>query len=146
MNEKTQFFIDHIDEIIIYPGVEDILVELSSKNIKFALASNGSRATIEKMVDTYDFLSHCEGIIAHEDVTNGKPHPEMVLKALDLLNLAPEEVFMVGDSIYDIQAAQAAGTHTIAIPAEYESNNFEELNPTYLLNNFIELKEIISSF
>ena len=120
--------------------------ELFSKKIKFALASNGSRATIEKMVENYKFLSHCEGIITQEDVTNGQPHPEMGIKALDILNLLPEEVFMVGDSIYDIRAAQAAGTYTIAISAEYESSNFEDLNPTYILNNFLELKNIVSSF
>ncbi len=144
VQEKTTFFMDHLDELIIFPFVQEFLTLLHEKHIKFVLASNGARATISKMTQIYDFLGFSEGIIAFEDVSNGKPHPEMVLKAIDLLQQPAPSVMMVGDSIYDIQAAQAAHVHTIAIQAPFNPTDFSVVQPTYRVTKFDEIKTFIS--
>ncbi len=54
-------------------------------------------------------------IITCEDVTKTKPDPEGILKIMDTLNVQPDEVIVLGDHITDMQAAQAAGVHSIGI-------------------------------
>jgi len=54
-------------------------------------------------------------LIAEEDVTNGKPHPEGFLSAARLLRRRPEDVLVFEDSVPGVQAAVAAGMHCLAV-------------------------------
>ena len=48
-------------------------------------------------------------VIGFDDVSETKPHPEGILKALEQLDVPPEMALMVGDTVADIQAGRAAG-------------------------------------
>ena len=54
-------------------------------------------------------------IIGGDEVTNGKPAPDIVFKACDLLGVSIEETVLVGDSIYDMEAAKNSGSCSIGI-------------------------------
>lgn len=56
-------------------------------------------------------------LIAEEDVSNGKPHPEGFLEAARILNRRPSDVLVFEDSVPGVQAAMAAGMHCIAVCA-----------------------------
>lgn len=146
MEKKNQFFLEHIDEITIFPYVEEFLTLLHKNHIPFILASNGSRNSIIRMTEEFSFLGFCKGIIAYEDVSQAKPHPEMILKSIKILKLHPDEVMMVGDSVYDVLAAQAAGTHTIAIPFKEHDQDFSQVSPDYQIETFKEIKRIFPEF
>ncbi len=57
-------------------------------------------------------------LIAEEDVSNGKPHPEGFLTAARLLHRLPGDVLVFEDSVPGVQAAEAAGMHCVAVAAE----------------------------
>jgi beta-phosphoglucomutase len=57
-------------------------------------------------------------LIAEEDVSDGKPHPEGFLTAARLLNRPPGDVLVFEDSVPGVQAAAAAGMHCLAVAAE----------------------------
>jgi len=57
-------------------------------------------------------------LIAEEDVSDGKPHPEGFLTAARLLNRRPGDVLVFEDSVPGVQAAKAAGMHCLAVAAE----------------------------
>lgn len=57
-------------------------------------------------------------LIAEEDVSDGKPHPEGFLTAARLLNRLPGDVLVFEDSVPGVQAAAAAGMHCVAVAAE----------------------------
>jgi beta-phosphoglucomutase len=57
-------------------------------------------------------------LIAEEDVSDGKPHPEGFLTAARLLNRLPGDVLVFEDSVPGVQAAEAAGMHCLAVAAE----------------------------
>jgi HAD superfamily hydrolase (TIGR01509 family) len=57
-------------------------------------------------------------LIAEEDVSDGKPHPEGFLTAARLLHLRPGDVLVFEDSVPGVQAAKAAGMHCLAVAAE----------------------------
>ncbi len=57
-------------------------------------------------------------LIAEEDVSDGKPHPEGFLTAARLLHRRPRDVLVFEDSVPGVQAANAAGMHCLAVAAE----------------------------
>lgn len=54
-------------------------------------------------------------IVGGDDVPKGKPAPDMLLRACELLEVSPTEAWMVGDSRYDKEAAAAAGVHFVGM-------------------------------
>lgn len=146
MVKKNRFFLEHIDQITIFPYVKEFLTLLHKIQIPFVLASNGSRKSIIKMTEVFEFLGYSKGIVAFEDVTHAKPHPEMILKSIEILGLNPQEIMMVGDSVYDILAAQAAGTKTTAIPFSEHNQDFSGVFPDFKLHSFSDLEKIYQNF
>jgi beta-phosphoglucomutase len=57
-------------------------------------------------------------LIAEEDVSDGKPHPEGFLTAARLLHRRPGDVLVFEDSVPGVQAANAAGMHCLAVASE----------------------------
>ena len=87
-------------------------------------------------MDVCGLGSAVELLVAWDDVTRGKPHPEPVLQALRVLELddRADEVLFVGDSPFDIQAGRAAGTRTAAVSwGPFEMEALEAEGPDYVL-------------
>ncbi len=68
-------------------------------------------------------------LIAEEDVSNGKPHPEGFLTAARLLNRRPGDVLVFEDSVPGVQAAVAAGMHCIAVARRARSPSCSAVAP-----------------
>ena len=56
-----------------------------------------------------------DAVVASDDVERNKPHPDGILRALELLGARPEEAAYVGDSPFDVEAARRAGVHSVAV-------------------------------
>lgn len=99
----------------LFPGTVDMLKSLRSAGVKTALvtskSTNGARSALENtgMNGLFD------AIISADDVKHAKPQPEPILKALSILDVNPDEALYVGDSAFDIDAAQRAGVQPIAV-------------------------------
>ena len=101
------------------------------------------------MLDKYNLKSYFDVIIAADDITEHKPHPEPLHKALMLLGGNTAEAIMIGDSDKDIGAAHNAGMDSILFyPTEhtkfYEFEKLEALKPTYIVSDFRDIKKIIT--
>ena len=94
---------------IPYEGIEAVLRKIRDAGIPMAVVSS-------KMQDQYriDMVEngldvYMQTAILVEDTTHHKPHPEPILKCLERMELAPEEVIYIGDAPTDLLAAQNAG-------------------------------------
>ena len=72
------------------PGALELLVELKKAGIKTALVTMSMRTMALTVADQIDFQAF-DVVVAGDDVTNGKPHPEPYLRAAELLGVAPED-------------------------------------------------------
>lgn len=63
-----------------------------------------------KLTGIYDYFNT---IIALDDITHAKPHPEPVLRAMENLHAAANTTLMVGDNTHDIESGQHAGVFTL---------------------------------
>ncbi len=108
-------------------GVRDFLTMLEQNNIPMAICS-GALLTEVKMVLEDARLRHLfEVIVSGEQVKKGKPDPEGFLLSLQRLNenrenpITAEQCIAIEDSHWGLEAAKAAGMHTIAVTNSYDA-------------------------
>lgn len=91
------------------------LSRLKTDGYKLAVCSNSVRQTIEAMMSLSALSNYLDLVISNQDVKKGKPDPEMYLKAMQTLNLTPNECLILEDNEHGIQAAIASGGHLLKI-------------------------------
>jgi HAD superfamily hydrolase (TIGR01509 family) len=98
------------------PGVHALLDLLERSGIPVAVASNSRRSSIEEALAALDIARHFTAVISIEDVTHGKPDPEIYRRAVQALAVPPDAAIALEDSSVGVQAARAAGLFVIAVP------------------------------
>jgi len=114
--EKEALYRQFIGEELnaqLLPGVREFL-ELHSDARK-AVASNAIAANVDFVLDEAGLRKYFEQAVNGEQVSHGKPHPEIYLKVASLLNVSPKECIVFEDSQAGIDAALAAGMKVVAI-------------------------------
>ncbi len=99
-------------------GVLDILSDAQKKGLRLAIASSSSRSWVEPHLTRLGLLERFQLIVCGDDVPPGrtKPHPDIYLKALDLLQIHAEQAIVFEDSPNGVAAANAAGIFVVAVP------------------------------
>ncbi|MES3576136.1 HAD family hydrolase [Enterobacter cloacae] len=92
-----------------------LLAQLARRGYRLAVASNSVRDSVEAMLERAQLLHWLQFTLSNEDVTQGKPNPEIYLKAMSRLNLQPEECVIVEDNPHGIAAAIASGAHVLKV-------------------------------
>jgi len=121
-------YLESVKDTVIFPGVRKILESLSKK-VKLGVVTNTWGKYVHKTLEYFDLKKYFDVIVTIDDVENGKPHPEMIIKACKSLGLDPSEVVAVGDEKNDILAAKSAGCFVIGlnIDADYKIKKLSEL-------------------
>ena len=101
---------------ILKPGVLELLAFLEEKGIRLAVASSTNQQGTREHLAESRILDRFEVVVGGDMVTNGKPHPEIFLKAAEALGTAPEACIVVEDSPAGIRAAHAAGMKAVLVP------------------------------
>jgi phosphoglycolate phosphatase-like HAD superfamily hydrolase len=80
------------------------------------------------------------------DVPRNKPFPDMIHAALEEINLPPEDVVFVGDTLTDIDAGKEAGVDVYALPTGFHSKmELSQKKPRRILKSLGELVPLVSS-
>lgn len=91
-------------------GVMAVLDSLRAQQIPFCVASNGKHEKMRMTLAKTGIMPYVQGrVFSFEDVTRGKPAPDLFLHAAKTLNVEPAQAIVVEDSLTGIQAALAAG-------------------------------------
>jgi beta-phosphoglucomutase len=102
------------------------LSSLKAKGYLLAVCSNSVRNSVVTMMHKAGLESYLNIMISNEDVSNGKPNPEMYLKAMSHFNLEPHECLIVEDNENGIRAAKASGGHLLVVK-EVDDTNLENI-------------------
>jgi HAD superfamily hydrolase (TIGR01509 family) len=110
-------------------GSKECLLKLQSLNQKIGVASNSPTAVVRALLKSADLLDLVPVAIGSDQVVNEKPAPDLLLKALEVLETSPENACYIGDSIFDEKAARAAGIFFVGFQREGDVSveNFEQL-------------------
>jgi len=127
----------------IIDGVVDLLEMLSKNDVPMSICSGGLLGEIELILEKSRLGHFFEVIVSAEQVSKGKPHPEGFLLTLKRLNhgrahaIRPEECVVIEDSHWGLEAAAAAGMHTVAITNSYEAEKLSMAD--IIINHLREL-------
>lgn len=125
-------------------GVEEVLQKLKEDNIRVVLNTGYAREVATNLLKKLNWIEgiHYDMLITASDVEKGRPHPEMIQKAMKEFNVSnAAEVLKAGDSGIDIEEGKNAGCGvTIGVLSGAQSREQLEIeNPTYILNSLKEL-------
>ncbi len=101
------------------PGLFDLLNHIEHHALPKGVATSSGRAYLENILGRFDLLSRFPMTLAAEDVSQGKPHPEIYLKAAERIGVSPMQMLVFEDSEAGTQAAVAANAPVISIPHEH---------------------------
>lgn len=104
--------------------VEYALSRLHAEGYKIAVCSNSIRSSIEMMMEKSALTSYIDLIVSNQDVTKGKPDPEMYQKAMCKFGLKPKECLILEDNENGIRAARASGAYVLVIGEVSDTNYF----------------------
>lgn len=118
-------------------GLVELLAGLKQAGIKLAIASSASIHDIDFVLKLVDVRHYFDIIIDGSQVSNGKPDPEIFLKAAADLQTLPKHCVVFEDSIAGIKAGNAAGMKVIGVAT---GNSADKLQPSALVvKDFSEL-------
>ena len=105
-------------EVAPLPGARDLLVAIKRRGHRLVLASSGRRRHVEVFLDKLDARDLADEWTTSDDVESSKPAPDLLQVALKKLGAPPDAPsVLVGDSVWDVEAAKKAGMPTIVVRA-----------------------------
>ena len=97
------------------PGLYDLLDSLKTRGLPIGLASSSQANWVDSVLTTLDVKDRFSVVVSGDMVTNGKPAPEIFLKAAGELGAEPSRCLVFEDSPHGIQAGKAAGMTVVAV-------------------------------
>lgn len=98
------------------PGAADLAKYLSSQKVPLAIATSMKHAEARHHLEATGLSPYFQIVAARDDVAQGKPYPDVYLKAMCMLGTAPASCVALEDSFNGVRAAHAAGAMTIMVP------------------------------
>lgn len=115
------------------------LSTLKTRGYKLAVCSNSVRGSVEVMMECAGLAPYLDYKVSNEDVSKGKPDPEMYLKAMAHFGLQPDECLIVEDNEHGIRAAKASGAHLLVV------KEVTDTNITNILNRIAEIESAVTT-
>ena len=119
------------------PGLLELLDHIETYRLPKGVATSSHRKYLEDILGRYDLLSRFQMTLSAEDVTHGKPHPEIYLKVAECLGISPAEMLVLEDSEAGTQSAAAANAVVVSVPNQH-SKNHDFSTATYVAESLID--------
>lgn len=139
-----EYYKDHCsDNTVPYDGIPSLLSRLKNAGIKTAVTSNKLDSAVKVLCSDF-FPELIDTAIGDMDGQQRKPAPDMLYKAMDILNVNRDEVIYVGDSEVDIVTAKNAGLKCISVSWGFKDREFLVANKAeVIVDNVEELEQYI---
>ena len=97
------------------PGAKELIPSLAERGYEVWFVTSAKDEELEHHMGELDVEDEISGVVNSSDVENSKPAPDIFELALERAGAAPDETVAVGDAIWDIESASAAGIRTVAV-------------------------------
>jgi phosphoglycolate phosphatase len=128
-----------------FDGAFDLLRRLQARgDVLVGIATGKAQRGVRHIIDQFG-LDGVFATIQTSDDAPSKPHPDMVLQAVREVGVDREDTVMIGDAVFDIEMAHAAGVKAIAVSWGFQSRAaLEAAKPYAIVDDFNELEETLS--
>jgi 2,3-diketo-5-methylthio-1-phosphopentane phosphatase/HAD superfamily hydrolase (TIGR01509 family) len=135
----------YLDKTHFLDGAREVLEALHSKGIILGVASNKFGRFSRGALMHLGVSDYFKSVLGAGDVPRNKPFPDMIHTALREMDLPPEEVVFVGDTITDIETGKQAGVDVYALPTGFHSKiELSQKKPRRILKNLRELVPLVN--
>ena len=134
------------DRIQPMAGVVSWLEALRTAGIPCAVGSSTPRANIDCAMSMWEWDGYFVDIVSAEDVSRGKPDPEVFVLAAQRLGLAPERTVVFEDSTMGVEAARAAGARIVAVAGTHPATKFSDVDRVVHQLDELTVQEVASWF
>jgi HAD superfamily hydrolase (TIGR01509 family) len=113
--ERARHFAALKSEIRALPGAGDLLRTLHDRGVRVVLATSAEKADLEALLAAIDADDAIDAVTSAGEVESAKPAPDLFCEALEAAGTAPEATVVVGDTVWDVEAARKAGLPCVAV-------------------------------
>ncbi len=99
----------------LFDGALELVQALSNTDVLLAIATGKSQSGAENACIRLGLTSYMDSIHGIIPGTPGKPDPAVLIRAMEALNVSPEDCVLVGDTTFDMQLSQAVGVKAIGV-------------------------------
>ena len=120
-------------------------IKLASKYARLGVVTTKTARYSKDLLVHLKIMDYFETLIGFEDVTNLKPHPEPILKALKNMNHTDEEVWMIGDTKMDLISAKEAKVNGYGVTTGYGTKSSLLEHTNKISDDLLEaIKDIVT--
>jgi HAD superfamily hydrolase (TIGR01509 family) len=121
--ESEDLFLDFLDDgFSTMPGLYELLDHLEQRNIPKGICTSSVRRIVSEVLRRKDVTHRFDFVLTVEDITQGKPAPDIYLKAAERFDIAPSNMLVLEDSTAGCTAAHNAGAFGIAVRAKHNAH------------------------
>ena len=102
-------------EVRALPGAADLLRAVAAAGARVVLASSSEEKDLEVLLDALDAGDVIEAVTSSGDVDEAKPAPDVFTTALEKAGVPADRAIVVGDTVWDVRAATAAGLDCVGV-------------------------------
>ncbi len=145
LDELTAWKQNHLIGIIrreqpIFDGLPELVAQLAPR-YRLAVASGSVHPVIEEVLAMKSLRQFFPVVVSVQDVANGKPAPDIFLRAAELLGVAPSKCCVIEDSAAGVTAARAAGMTAIAITNTLPAEKLTHAN--HVVRTYEEIERLL---
>jgi HAD superfamily hydrolase (TIGR01509 family) len=141
---RTDRYRELIGDARPFPGASGLVRLAHERGLTTALATSSPSDELDQLLELLDIDGVLDAKTTADDIESSKPDPEVFLTAMEVASLDPARTLAVGDSIWDVKAARAAGIGCLAV----ESGGFSqhELSEAGAVHVYRDVNEILQQF
>lgn len=142
---REHFFDQQAEPCELFTGAKELIQELDAKDYYLAVATGKGRNGLDKVLketgmEKFFPITRCA------DEAHSKPHPKMLLDIIDYYGVDANEAIMVGDTEYDLQMANNAAAHSVAVTyGVHDKQRLLDCKPLTCLDNMNDLQQWLLS-
>ena len=122
--------------VVAVAGVRDFVATLARLGIPRAVGTSASRFDLDRLLVTVGLRRHFDVIVTADDVTQGKPDPEVYQLAAARLRVPPETCIVFEDSLVGVEAARRAGMRAIGVTTAHSEAELREAGAERTIGDF----------
>jgi beta-phosphoglucomutase len=124
-------------KIHLMDGVRQLIDGLTARGVKLAIGSSGPRENLALTVTECGLDGRFSAIISLEDITRGKPDPQVFLLAASRTNVNPCRAVVFEDAPVGIQAAKAAGMYAVGVMTTHPAQALADAGADHMVESLI---------
>ena len=131
-----------IGEVQPMEGSRELIEELKGAGNSVVLASSAKEWEVEHYLELLDAKALVDAWTTSADVEETKPQPDLVHAALEKVGGRPEDAMLIGDTVWDVEAAHRAGVETLAVrTGGFSEQELSEAGARQIFTSVEELRQ-----